>query len=62
MAELKRCPFCGSTYVDMNFLIVGADGNPTHFFVECNQCGGAVYSFATIEEATEAWNRRVDNG
>ena len=76
MAELKPCPFCGSTS-----LVVKSKHNGEVFYigthsasVRCNKCharGGTAsckastktYSADTeaIEKAIKLWNRRCDN-
>ena len=51
MAELKPCPFCGTSDV---ILVYG-------YWVRCLRCG--VYGPAgTRAEAIEAWNRRAEDG
>lgn len=53
--RLKNCPFCGKypqTVVD--------DETEKKFGVKCFNCGGMIYpEKATLQEAIEAWNRRV---
>ena len=60
MAEikLKPCPFCGG---DVNKKIGPYKG--TVMFV-CNKCGADVCFYGAEHEpkATQAWNRRADNG
>lgn len=73
MAELKPCPFCGSTIIDVATVaeheLMDADHNDyvwcsTHFDVVCDAqnggCGASIgKNNATPEEAIEAWNRRA---
>lgn len=68
--KLKLCPFCGETphiwRVDLPLLC--RSGEDIRFSVVCNSCdllfgfdegyGGV---FDTEQEATEAWNRRMEN-
>ena len=49
MFELKPCPFCGD---DANIVT----GNT---WVHCMGCGAETDYYDTVEEAIEAWNRRV---
>lgn len=53
MIQLKPCPFCGCT--DVN---VVDEGNFS--FVECSGCLGAFYQreACSVEDNIEAWNRR----
>lgn len=65
MADLKRCPFCGSEVVLMNLL-----GPIKMFYCKNYRDCGAVVSFDNKERNTErgdaakiaAWNRRAENG
>jgi tRNA(Ile2) C34 agmatinyltransferase TiaS len=53
--ELKPCPFCGG---EANFIGETAT-------IKCKKCGGAfIVTNPLISrlEASEAWNRRADNG
>ena len=55
MINLKPCPFCGKTPVT-----VVDDETEEKFGVKCFACGGAIFPEKdTLEEAIEAWNRRV---
>lgn len=55
MSDLKPCPFCGKypqTVVD--------DATEEKFGVKCFNCGGMIDAEKdTLQEAIEAWNRRV---
>lgn len=56
MSELKPCPFCGKTA----YPIVD-DETETKFGVKCFNCGGAIDpEYGELDDAFEAWNRRVD--
>ena len=53
--ELKPCPFCGGE----------ADFIGETAIIKCKQCGGAfIVTNPLISklEASQAWNRRSDNG
>ncbi len=56
MAELKPCPFCGSTATEMSA------GSET-WFVECDNCGvytSGVYTATNgFGDPIEKWNRRA---
>lgn len=64
MADLKRCPFCGSEVVLMNLF-----SSMKMFYCKNHRDCGAVVSFDNKECNTErgdaakirAWNRRVKN-
>lgn len=70
MPELRLCPFCGGE-------ATGYKDNYDKYLVACPECGAMIgiklecgevlkdgwkATFDTVEEAFEAWNRRVDNG
>lgn len=55
MTELKPCPFCGSTYLQ----VVGSSGDDESYSVECWGCDASGGSCATKEAAIDEWNRRV---
>lgn len=50
MSELKPCPFCGGT--DLNVI------NNQSYAVQCLTCNGRARHFFTEEEAIVAWNHR----
>lgn len=51
MEELKPCPFCGSSRVE----VVG------HFpFVRCKECEAETDNYDDKEAAAEAWNTRAE--
>ena len=75
MAELKPCPFCGSTNVKVGDTkkdaVTGGIVFPQRIaFVECMECFAAAGFFkvrkvgvkGAREKAVEYWNRRADNG
>ena len=60
MSELKPCPFCGSKYINVNYIrehdlwiVEGA-------YIECPNCGVNTRIFDDPDEAIEFWNRRSD--
>ena len=47
--ELKPCPFCGG------------EAEKRDGFVECKYCGASTWCFfESVEDAVEAWNKRVE--
>lgn len=54
--ELKNCPFCGGEAKMCNDILNEV------VFVYCKHCNASTMIFNNKEVATEAWNRRVDNG
>ena len=54
MAELKKCPFCGSD----NITMMGKREN-CFPWIRCECCGASTSAFETQEEAIEAWNNRA---
>ena len=61
MAKLKPCPFCGSNDVGIQHYIPRR-GNCVLSYVLCYDCEAAGPEKPAGEKATEAWNRRADNG
>lgn len=61
MTELKPCPFCGR----MPNIIERKTSTKSNFRIECKNMNCQIivgtFAFLTVEEAIEAWNRRVDN-
>lgn len=63
MSDLKPCPFCGckvgiviSSYFDERFFHVWHDGEKCAFAEPI-----VIDGVATLEEAKEAWNSRVND-
>ncbi|MBQ7252035.1 MAG: Lar family restriction alleviation protein, partial [Kiritimatiellae bacterium] len=50
--KLKPCPFCGSTFVEMD-----ADARP--FFFVCRHCQSSGPMGPSWNAAADAWNRRA---
>ena len=65
MIELKKCPFCGSeaeVFEDITFECeTGKQIGKIKAFAWCTNCS-ALVSGDSKTEATEAWNRRADDG
>ena len=73
MVELKPCPFCGKSVAECGTVAeheckdknsLGYEWCAEHFDVVCNYikggCGASTgKSYATPEDAIEAWNRRA---
>ena len=71
--ELKPCPFCGSydVHITCEFGFCNADRK---IFVACSACrsqssafqdkcnpDGHIYHHDVVQQAVDAWNRRVSN-
>ena len=52
--ELKPCPFCGGEG------IVDPHDNDTWCTITCEDCDASSGVFSSIEDATEAWNKRSE--
>lgn len=58
MDELKPCPFCGEIPRIIEHEFVDSDNT---YGIKC-KCGAQGFQFwETIDDAIEAWNRRVKN-
>jgi hypothetical protein len=61
MIEIKACPFCGG----MAELRYSEHSVKVGYYVTCvnPECNVEVYTFKfqTIEEAADAWNKRITN-
>lgn len=59
-AELKPCPFCGGTNLDIQSGDVRFNGGITwnHNMVRCKKCGGMVL-LSVGKNAIDAWNKRT---
>lgn len=60
MAELKPCPFCGGTDIEVNRIYDEAD-EVDKFYLSCNGCGieQSICIYKTTQEAIKAWNTRA---
>lgn len=54
--NLKPCPFCGGE------AMIAHDECFDVFMAFCKHCNASTRLFDNKEIATEAWNRRCDNG
>lgn len=63
--QLKPCPFCGADVESGVHIDVVVSFNElkddTHYGVICENCGARIGCFKILEEAVEAWNRRINN-
>ena len=53
--ELKPCPFCGSTNVQLR----PTDSNYVYYHVQCNNCMAQGGARIWEEDAVAAWNQRA---
>ena len=56
MSDLKPCPFCGSRYINMNY--IREDDVLEGAYVECANCGVSTRIYDDPDEVVEFWNRR----
>ncbi len=56
MSDLRPCPFCGSRYINMNY--IREDGILEGAYVECANCGVSTRIYDDPDEVVEFWNRR----
>jgi hypothetical protein len=54
MEDLKLCSFCG------NEVEIGIGGYDTAREIRCPRCGCGTDYYDDSQEATEAWNRRIE--
>lgn len=69
MAELKRCPFCGSNNQKIKIAeesqipYINKTGRscctPLVHYVLCWGCGAKTFLFENCNDAVDAWNRRI---
>ena len=59
MADLKPCPFCGG---EAEIFRGTTYGFRPLYEPRCIKCECWIGIYDTEEQATEAWNRRADNG
>lgn len=68
MEKLKPCPFCGGeaekSYIKRKKLFAKFmfPYNSHYVYIRCKVCGATSKVKWSKEEATEAWNRRADDG
>ena len=70
MSELTKCPFCGSSNLDLNFQTQAGVDVSSEFWIECNQCRStgprvlisSIYKDGQAKEAgkmaIDKWNER----
>ena len=58
--KLKPCPFCGAD-VESGVHIETIWDDKEKFRIMCENCGVSTWDFKSIEQAVEAWNRRINN-
>jgi Lar family restriction alleviation protein len=57
--ELKPCPFCGGKAFVYEHTCI--KNRPTYYTTHCTACGVSdLKHHKSTDDATEAWNRRVD--
>lgn len=60
MSGLKPCPFCGGEPLIKTTNIQTKAVSANFYTVACLDCNAEIYLyFKTLDEAIEAWNRRV---
>ena len=62
MSELKSCPFCGNTEIEIQHChtsSVDPAKREPYFPIGCPECGAWIGSERTEEEAITAWNSRA---
>lgn len=55
MRELKPCPFCGGTNIEINIIV-----DTPQAYLKCRRCGIEQSIYPTKEDAIEAWNTRTE--
>jgi transcription elongation factor Elf1 len=55
MTEIKYCPFCNGEGVPNSSV------NEREHFITCCECGACTRIGWTLDEAIEAWNKRLDS-
>lgn len=61
MAELKKCPFCGSDNVSYTPIEEQNYEDHVEGFIWCHGCNFTSDVFLDLKFAREKWNRRMDN-
>ena len=59
MAELKKCPFCGSKAISLGQGLRGEDGEEVEeYYGECLECACTGPAADTEDDAEALWNKR----
>ena len=58
--ELRPCPFCGSSDLEIFDEVLTGETEPV-YWVGCNACGGDGGMTADIASAIRLWNRRAED-
>lgn len=58
MAQLERCPFCGSREADL--IDSGPGNNQAAAWVCCRKCGATGPGSNFRDQAVKKWNERAD--
>lgn len=65
LKRLKSCPFCEAdeqSGVHIDTIVIADDiCDIRRYSVVCENCGAEIGTFRSLEEAVEAWNRRVSD-
>lgn len=59
MDKLKLCPFCGCQ-VALDDALESIGRHDKVFYIKCPLCEAQTATGYTVEEAVNAWNRRVN--
>lgn len=65
MNELKQCPFCGGDaekrYIKRKklFASIRFSYNTHYVYIQCKLCGATSRAYVAVENAIDAWNKRV---
>lgn len=60
MEELKPCPFCGDEAGAVSEYDIANGGSV--YYIECKKCHAKTSKYLAAKYASEAWNRRNENG
>ena len=64
MAELKPCPFCGGTNIEMRqegTLFGKSAYSRTYHYMQCRDCMSRTGVHGTKPGTVESWNRRAED-
>lgn len=61
--DLKQCPFCGSTQVELEYYTISSDENP-YWQICCDHCGASsgkrYVEYDTINKAFEGYTQAIE--